>query len=154
MTLYVITLVPSPALLMLLMLPPHAPDVVVGTCKHASGMLRTCSDNVGHFDAVWDRGSMVAVNVRDRKRFGHMHVMQIAIGMNWSVNYSFHLLSCALVECTVLTAAILLSSLYVRSLESYAHLSAALTGYLLLFLTHCSGMWTSSSPSLYQREPS
>ena len=28
----------------------------------------TCSDNVGQFDAVWDRGSMVAVNVGDRER--------------------------------------------------------------------------------------
>lgn len=29
----------------------------------------TCSDNVGQFDAVWDRGSMVAVNVGDRERW-------------------------------------------------------------------------------------
>ena len=29
----------------------------------------TCSDNIGHFDAVWDRGSLVAVNVGDRERW-------------------------------------------------------------------------------------
>ena len=66
-----------------------------------SGMLHTCSDNVGHFDAVWDRGSMVAVNVGDRERFGHMHVMQIAIGMNCSVNKLIN--PCAVIECVVQT---------------------------------------------------
>ena len=29
----------------------------------------TCSDKISHFDAVWDRGSLVAVNVGDRERW-------------------------------------------------------------------------------------
>ena len=28
----------------------------------------TTRSDIGHFDAVWDRGSMVAVNVGDRER--------------------------------------------------------------------------------------